>query len=138
MTEVVQAADLAGRVKRSKASAASDGFDFHCRARQLPEFEREFRFAQTLQRQWRFDFAFVVQRIAVEIEGLVVRRIGGQLVTMGRHADINGFREDCRKYAAAAELGWTVLRFEQSMVKSGEAVDTAMRVLHARGWRPTI
>ena len=96
----------------------------------MPEFERNHRFATSIGREWRFDFAWLDAQIAVEVEGLVVRRIGGQIVTTGRHANPEGFREDCRKYATAALLGWTVLRFEQTMVTNGEAIAFTQRVLH--------
>lgn len=123
----------------------ADSFEFQLRAFKLPPFAREHRFATEILRagkdgkkrpcQWRFDFACQEFRLAVEIEGLVVRRIAGQLVVSGRHATISGFVEDARKYATAAVLGWTVLRFPQAMVKSGEAIDLTQRVLAARGWK---
>src|SRR5690606_36413844 len=100
----------------------------------LTPFIREYRFARESGRQWRFDFAWPVVQVAVEIEGLVVRKVGGQTVLSGRHANIAGFREDCEKYNTAALLGWTVLRFEQSQVKSGRAIDMTLRVLTAAGW----
>lgn len=127
-----------GRKRASRGRTAEDEFAFQVRARQLPEAAREWRFAKSIGRQWRFDFAFLSPyMIAVEVEGLVVRKINGQVMTMGRHASITGLREDMRKYNTAALLGWTVLRFEQKMISSGEAIETTMRLLAARGWRPT-
>jgi very-short-patch-repair endonuclease len=115
----------------------SDDFDFQIRSRELPSFEREFMFAkQSFDRKWRFDFACHKYMVAVEIEGLVVRQINGEWICSGRHANVKGFREDCVKYATAALLGWTLLRFEQSQVKSNEAIDWTMRVLASRGWQP--
>lgn len=49
-------------------------------------------------RGWRFDYAYLPARIAIEIEGL------------GRHQTITGFRDDCTKYFQAARYGWTVFR----------------------------
>lgn len=125
-----------GRRKRgSRGQSAEDEFAFQCRAMKLPEVAREWRFAKSIGRQWRFDFAFLEPyMLAVEIEGLVVRKINGQTVTMGRHATITGMREDMVKYNTAALMGWTVLRFEQQMIKSGDAINTTMRVLASRGW----
>lgn len=130
------------RGRRKKSKRAEDLFAEQCRTYGLPQPVREYRFAKSIGRRWRFDFAFfsplddaLDYRVAVEIEGLVVRRINGQMVTTGRHANVAGFREDCRKYSTAAELGWTVLRFEQSMVRSREAIEATMRVLAARGWK---
>ena len=76
---------------------------------QLPE--REYRFCE---RRWRFDFAFVEQKIAVEIEG-------GQWIN-GRHTRPQGYQNDIEKYNAAARLGWKVYRFTPDMVESGEAI----------------
>lgn len=115
-----------------------DLFAKQCRDRGLPEHSREWMFAKSIGRRWLFDFAFLEPwKLAVEIEGLVVMRVHGELVVKGRHASITGFREDCVKYASAALLGWTVLRFEQSQVKAGDAIEYTMRVLAARGWTRT-
>ena len=124
--------------KRSKKKEAVDVFVQQCERLQLPNFQREFYFAKSIGRRWRFDVCFVDHKIAVEIEGLVVRRLAGELVVQGRHASISGFKEDCIKYATAAALGWCVIRFEQSQVADKTAIDLAQRVLHARGWRPDL
>jgi len=118
-----------------KKPSQEDNFAFQIRAFQLPTAIRNYRFAKEIGRQWRFDFAFLEHKCAVEIEGLVVRMISGQLVCQGRHATVTGFREDCAKYANAALMGWTVLRFERDQVKSGYAREMTMRVLVARGWQ---
>lgn len=124
--------------KKSSRSTQEDEFAFQCRAFKLPEPARDHRFALELGRQWRFDFAFVREKLAVEIEGVVfvMATVGGskRLVSMGRHTHPDGFREDCRKYAAAAQLGWTLLRFEAAQVGTGEAIELTQRVLAARGW----
>lgn len=54
-------------------------------------------------RRWRFDRAFVEERVAVELEGGVWTR--------GRHQRPAGFIGDLEKYNAAALGGWLVLRF---------------------------
>lgn len=103
----------------------------------LPKFARDHHFAKQIGRQWKFDFAFLDYRLAVEVEGIVMRRDkAGNWQMGGRHANIAGFEEDCVKYAAAALLGWTVLRFSGGQVKKKFAVGMTLRVLHARGWRP--
>lgn len=100
---------------RSKAEAE---FALHCRAEML-EPEEEFRFHP--ERKWRFDFAFPVERLAVEIEGITYEG--------GRHQRPEGFEEDCRKYAAAIMLGWRVLRVTPKMVTSGEAIGLVLAIL---------
>ena len=74
--------------------------------------ECEYRFHPT--RKWRSDFAFPHQRVLVEFEGGVY--------TQGRHSRGRGFEKDCEKYNAAALMGYHVLRFTASQVKSGNAV----------------
>lgn len=144
--------------KRAKLEP-KDLFASQCRSYRLPPFVQELRFAKSIGRQWRFDFAFPDFLLAMEIEGLVVRRVwsaelaGGGPVTikgyvanvtkceamtvaMGRHATITGFREDAEKYNTAAMLGWTVIRFLQNDIKPGHAIDMTQRVLSAKGWKP--
>lgn len=131
-----------GRGHGRKPSAHAEQFDFQLRTYRLPPYEREYRFAKHIGRQWRFDFAFLDPYfVAVEFEGVVVRPMWDQVapgqykrvtVMTGRHATITGFREDLRKYMKAAELGWLVLRIEKDMVKSGEAIASLQRVLARR------
>lgn len=141
--------------KKSQKSKIAELFAFQCRSNQLPDFIQEHRFAAKVGRQWQFDFCWQIDvgthsvrrpiRLAVEIEGLIVqelriqnpktKQITMQWVTSGRHATISGFKEDCVKYSTAALLGWTVLRFEQSQVKSKFAIAMTMRVLHRLGYR---
>jgi very-short-patch-repair endonuclease len=71
---------------------------------------------------WRFDFAWVDRKIAVEIEG--------GTWSGGRHTRGKGFEEDCRKYNAATFHGWQVYRFTSSQVNSGEAV----KFIKSLGW----
>ena len=74
--------------------------------------EVEYSFHPT--RKWRSDFAFPHERVLVEFEGGVY--------TQGRHSRGRGFEKDCEKYNAAGLMGYIVLRFTASMVKSGNAV----------------
>jgi very-short-patch-repair endonuclease len=128
-----------GKVKKTRKSAV-ESFAVECGMLGL-EPVREHMFAKEIGRKWCFDFAWLDCKVAVEIEGLVVRFTkrqtkGGRAYTVaeagGRHATIEGFKEDCRKYATAALLGWTVLRFEQELVRSGEATKFTLQLLDAR------
>jgi very-short-patch-repair endonuclease len=65
------------------------------------DYVREYWFAKP--RRWRFDFALVGPKLALEVEGGVFTR--------GRHVRPKGFISDCEKYNAATLLGWRVLRF---------------------------
>jgi very-short-patch-repair endonuclease len=70
-------------------------------------------------RKWRFDFAHIPTKVAVEIEGGIGLRKAksGKLFT-GRHAQSAGFNSDCEKYNEAALMGWTVFRLTSKMVTS--------------------
>lgn len=83
--------------------------------------EREVRFHET--RNWRFDFAWIKCKLAVEIEGGVWSR--------GRHTRGAGFIGDCEKQNEAARLGWTVYRMPGPWVEGGHAVRYMEKVLGA-------
>jgi len=72
----------------------------------------EFRFHPP--RRWRFDFAFLDQKIAVECEG--------GTWTGGKHTRGKGFALDCEKYNQASLDGWTLLRFTGDQIRSGQAL----------------
>ena len=105
----------------------------------LPEPEPEYRFAaevvgyeagirkrlrQSGLKDWRLDFAWPRYRVAFEIEGAPGR---------GRHTTAAGFTEDCRKYAEATLLGWTVYRVPGKWCKNGEAIQLVIRALKYHG-----
>lgn len=119
-------------------SKLEDRFDYDCRKHGLPPFVRDHKFAvAAMKRRWKFDFAWLEQKVAVEVEGLNVRQnAAGEWQLSGRHATVTGFREDCVKYNAAALLGWIVLRFVSNQVSSDYGVQATMRALSMRGWRP--
>lgn len=91
----------------------------------LPAPMREFRFAPP--RRWRFDFAFVTAKLAVEVDG-------GTWV-QGRHSRGDGFEKDCEKVNAAAALGWRIVRVTAAMVEDGralKAIEEALECLPGR------
>ena len=111
---------------------------FQIKALGLPLPEREYRFAaehvgkgqcirqrlhQAGLKDWRFDFAFIEQKLAVEVEG-------GAFVN-GRHTRGVGFTADIWKYHQAMSLGWTVYRCDGALVRNGEAVGLIERLLGA-------
>lgn len=96
-------------------------FLIQLRAAGLPAPEPEHRFHQA--RRWRFDFAWPDKKLAVEIEGGVW--------TNGRHTRGSGFEADAEKYNAAAEAGWTVLRYTPKYLRDGSALEQVKRLLEA-------
>ena len=124
--------------KRINVKCIEDTFAFQCTTHELPLPKREHLFAQEFGRLWRLDFAWPFWKVAVEIEGLTaVQARDGSILAGGRHASFQGFRQDCEKYARAAILGWSVLRFEKDLVNSGAAVAMTEEMLKAKGWRAT-
>lgn len=85
----------------------------------LPEPSCEVTFHPT--RRWRFDFAYLERKVAVEVEG--------GLYTNGRHTRGAGYERDLEKYNEAALRGWTVLRFSKAMIEDGRAIETLKKVL---------
>ena len=113
---------------------SADLFGLHVKAMKLPTPTLEYRFATP--RRWRFDFAWPDYRVATEIEGLVAHKDGKRMLASGRHTSFKGFTEDAIKYATANILGWHVLRFNQTLVKDGTAIDLTKQMLIAQGWQP--
>lgn len=90
--------------------------DQQMRLCRLPAFETEYRFDERSKpRNWRFDFAFLKYRIAVEVEGGVWSN--------GRHTRGQGFIADTEKYNEATRQGWRILRYTAEAISSGRAVN---------------
>lgn len=62
--------------------------------------EEEYKFHPV--RKWRFDWAILEIKLAVEYEGIFSRK--------SRHTTISGFTGDIEKYNEATVLGWRVIR----------------------------
>ena len=75
-------------------------------------------------RKWRFDYAHVPTKTAIEIEG------GAH--SNGRHTRGTGFINDMEKYNAAIELGWVVLRYTPQQIKTQNAIDQIRNVINFR------
>jgi len=64
-------------------------------------FTPEYKFDE--KRKWRFDFALIDKKIAIEVNGGVY--------TNGRHTRGKGYINDMEKLNKAVELGWRVLQY---------------------------
>lgn len=98
-------------------------FDKQCRLVGLSSPVAEHRFHPV--RRWRFDWSFVTEKLAVEVEGGVFLKAGG------RHTRGAGFRKDTEKYAEALILGWRVLRVLPEQITSGQALNWVERILRS-------
>lgn len=63
-------------------------------------------------RRWKFDFAHIPTKVAIEIEG--------GIWSGGRHTRGKGFEGDCEKYLEAGLMGWRVFRLTSKMVNATE------------------
>jgi very-short-patch-repair endonuclease len=76
----------------------------------IPQPKKEHQFLST--RKFRFDYAWIEQKIALEVEGGVW--------IQGRHTRGAGFVKDMEKYNLACVAGWKVLRFTPQQLRKKE------------------
>ena len=93
--------------------------DRQCQFAGLPVPVPEHRFHPT--RRWRFDWAWVEKKLAVEVNGAVY--------VTGRHTRGAGVEADMEKLAEAMCLGWTVLQVSSRHVRDGRALGWIKRLL---------
>lgn len=84
----------------------------------LPD-EKEYGFHD--DRQWRFDYAWTTEQVALEIEGGVFTR--------GRHVRGKGYSGDMEKYNEAQLAGWLVLRCRPDQILTEKVFDWLRRAL---------
>jgi hypothetical protein len=77
----------------------------------LPEPTPEYNFHPT--RRWRFDFAWIPQKVAVEIEG------GIWMKGRGAHSRPSNVLRDMEKQNEAGKLGWRIFRFTPTEYNKG-------------------
>ncbi len=112
-------------------------------AANLPAPVREHTFHP--KRKWRFDLAWVKERIALEIDGglyarpvvcnhchqNVKRLVGGKWVAVregGRHTTGRGRENDIEKENEAQLLGWHIFHVTPDQVQKMEALALLMRI----------
>ncbi len=97
--------------------------EFQCKAVGLPQPVREFKAIPS--RRFRWDFAWVEQRLLVETNGSTwIARKG--------HTSGVGIARDYEKHNLAVLAGWRDLIFTTAIVKSGEAVRMIEEALRDR------
>lgn len=100
-------------------TALEEQFLFQVRALGLPEPTREYCAIPT--RNFRFDFAWLEQKVLVEVNGGTYQHMG--------HSTGAGLSRDYEKHNLATLAGWRVLSFDRKMVESGEAVAFTAEIL---------
>ena len=83
----------------------------------------EYKFHPT--RRWRLDFAFLHKKVAIEYEGM-------PFMGKSRHTTISGFTGDCEKYNELAIMGWTLLRVNAPLLRSGVAYAQIDQIMHGK------
>lgn len=86
------------------------------------EVEREYKFHPV--RLWRFDYAIPKLKIAIECDGGVWN--------YGRHVRPTGYIKDMKKFNAAAELGWLVLKYTPEQLNSSYSIIEIKKVMNYR------
>jgi hypothetical protein len=92
---------LRAAARKMMAEQRNSLFRALCKREGLPAPVEEYAFAKP-ERAWRFDFCWVEQRVALEVEGGVW--------TQGRHSRGTGMIEDMAKYNRGAAMGWRIFR----------------------------
>jgi len=94
-------------------------FSFQMHAVGLEGFVREY--AAIPGRRFRFDFAFVPERLLIEINGGTYNG--------GSHGRGVGINRDYEKHNLAVINNWRVLSFDTKQVKSGAALQVTEQLL---------
>lgn len=95
----------------------------------MPAPVREHRFHKT--RQWRFDYAWPDELLALEVEGGIYghKKKDGSRSRVGAHSSVTGILRDIEKYNAAAADGWRILRVTPDQLLKVETLDLIKKSL---------
>ena len=86
----------------------------------IPAPVTEFKFCDS--RKWRFDFAWPMHKVGLEVDGGVW--------TGGRHTRGMGWLADAEKLNAAACLGWRMLRCTPNQLCTTDMIETLEAALN--------
>jgi len=101
---------------------SNDLFTTICRTQLGVECVKEYRFHPT--RKWRFDYAFVEHKIAIEVDG-------GVWIN-GRHNRAAGYVKDLEKFNAAAAMGWVVIKYTPEQLYRSATFDLIKETIKNR------
>ena len=103
-------------------SPLEDLFAFQLDSAGLTGYIREYQAIPG--RRFRFDFAFVAERLLVEING--------GTYTRGGHSTGLGIKRDYIKQNLCQLAGYKLLTFDSDMVKSGQALEFTEKMLRGK------
>lgn len=86
----------------------------------------EFMFAKP-DRKWRFDFAYLDLKIAIEYQGGVFFQ-----GTHTGHTSTKGITKDFEKFTEASLRGWLLILIDAGSVRDGRALGWTERAINAR------
>lgn len=112
--------------KRTPKNDYKATFLLHLKFAGLPEPACEYQFHES--RKWRFDYAFIEKKVAVEYQGLAWKNEGAS-----GHQSIAGLMNDCEKFTEASLAGWTLILITAESVNSGKAIEWVRRALSPEG-----
>ncbi len=105
--------------KKVPSTPQSDMFTRLCLSELAVTCVKEYQFYD--KRKWRFDYAIVREKIAIEVEGGVF--------TGGRHTRPLGFLKDMEKYNQATLMGWRVFRVTPDTLFSSETLEMLQQAI---------
>jgi very-short-patch-repair endonuclease len=129
----------AAKKPKPRDDSAEREFDFQCRAYKLPPAIRKHRMPSAsglltpktqVLATWEFDFAFLEQRLLVEIDGGIFMPGGGA------HSHPVDITRNMTKRNDAALGGFWLLAFTPREVRNGHAIAFTQKKLATLGWRP--
>lgn len=103
-------------------SPLEDTFAFQLNAAGLTGYVREY--AAIPGRKFRWDFAFVSEKVLIEIQGGTYNG--------GAHGRGTGIHRDCEKARLASQHGWYTMPFDTKDVKNLDVAKEVHKVLEQR------
>lgn len=92
----------------------------------FPEIDLHSEYSFCPGRRFRFDFAELQTKVAIEIQGGIFSK------ERSGHTSGAGVQRDCEKFSLAASLGWLLFPLSESMMRDAEWLDLIATTIQAR------
>lgn len=110
--------------RKAKADAIRAEFRLLCKDNGVPIPATEYMFAkEAMGREWRFDYAWIEERLALEVDG--------GLFVHGGHNRGGFILKTHEKQNAAAELGWRILHCVPKTLRTTATIELLQRAMRA-------